>query len=185
MGGNIAQIVAIIYNVPATVVFNSAPVYLGNIDILDTMKLFGAFELLNKIKNEIHALNFTGTITGYRAEGDILNAIAERLSGRYLGTEYKLKDAGLHMLGGITDNPRVMKEMERLNPYTSMKLDVDIDGDGKADLVNKGIADLRMVNLLSLNEDEKYLPVIRGNCPGSIIRINKEALDKLSSNIRT
>jgi hypothetical protein len=78
-----------------------------------------------------------------------------------------------------------MKEMERLNPYTSMKLDVDIDGDGKADLVNKGIADLRMVNLLSLNEDEKYLPVIRGNCPGSIIRINKEALDKLSSNIRT
>lgn len=99
LGGNIAQRVALEYNVARTVVYNSAPLYLkstitGEQKILDYLTPWDSAreKIINKQKT------FTGQVVRIRTQDDFLNNISMPLLGVYLGEDYLLENSGGHSL---------------------------------------------------------------------------------------
>ncbi|MGX7112192.1 DUF2974 domain-containing protein [Gemella cuniculi] len=105
LGGNIAQRVALEYNVQETVVYNAAPLYLvDGIDIFmnkeDDNLLYK--ERMTKYRRNINKIykkqqKFTGCVKRIVSENDVFTRIAELLGiGYYIGDEYIIKEAGMH-----------------------------------------------------------------------------------------
>ena len=99
LGGNIAQRVALEYNVARTVVYNSAPLYLkstitGEQKIIDYLTPWDSAreKIINKQKT------FTGQVVRIRTQDDFLNNISMPLLGVYLGEDYLLENSGGHSL---------------------------------------------------------------------------------------
>ena len=139
LGGNIAQRVALEYNAPRTVVYNSAPLYLeGLIDskdrIIDYLTPWDSAreKIINKQKT------FTGQVVRIRTQDDFLNNISKPFLGVYLGEDYLLENSGGHsidpyitgdknQINQIKDilekqSPEKMTELEKKNYETLKKL---------------------------------------------------------------
>ncbi|ERK56812.1 hypothetical protein HMPREF1983_01305 [Gemella bergeri ATCC 700627] len=105
LGGNIAQRVALEYNVAETIVYNAAPLYLiGGIDIFmnkdaDNELYQGRLSRYKRVVNRIEKKKrlFTGDVKRIVSEQDVFTRIAELLNiGYYIGEEYIIKEAGMH-----------------------------------------------------------------------------------------
>ena len=139
LGGNIAQRVALEYNAPRTVVYNSAPLYLeGLIEskdrIIDYLTPWDSAreKIINKEKT------FTGQVVRIRTQDDFLNNISMPFLGVYLGEDYLLENSGGHnidpditgdknqinQIKDILENqsPEKMTELEKKNYETLKKL---------------------------------------------------------------
>lgn len=99
LGGNIAQRVALEYNAPRTVVYNSAPLYLEGLikskdKIIDYLTPWDSAreKILNKRKT------FTGQVVRIRTQDDFLNNISKPFLGVYLGEDYLLENSGGHSI---------------------------------------------------------------------------------------
>ena len=89
LGGNIAQRVALKYNVPETIVYNAAPLYIPSLAVPYASNIF-------EIKRD--RSKFTGNITRITTKQDPLNNISDLVSGVYVGKEYVIPDSGGHMM---------------------------------------------------------------------------------------
>lgn len=99
LGGNIAQRVALEFNAPRTVVYNSAPLYVeGVIRMKDRAidYLIPLDSAREKILNKY--ADFIGQVIRITTEKDPLNIWSDRLGGVYLGKEYILDNSGGHSL---------------------------------------------------------------------------------------
>ena len=194
LGGNLAQWIALYYNVQKTIIYNPAPLYippeqliatLGAWSIKDavaiplgfikdgTKWLFGIKTGEDKIKNLKET--FTGWVIRIQSELDIVNNPSDYLRGEYLGVEHILKDAGWHSLGDILKSEELKEELERITRQLyKIKANIDIDGDGKID-VKLGELDLKRRNLLN---DKASI------ASGGKIQLNPEVLKTLSNNIQ-
>ena len=92
LGGNIAQRVALKYNVPETIVYNAAPLYIPSLAVPFTSNIF-------EIKRDI--AQFTGNITRITTKKDPLNNISDLVGGVYVGKEYVIPHSGGHMMGDL------------------------------------------------------------------------------------
>lgn len=89
LGGNIAQRVALKYNVPETIVYNAAPLYIPSLAVPYASNIF-------EIKRD--RTKFTGNITRITTKQDPLNNISDLVGGVYVGKEYVIPDSGGHMM---------------------------------------------------------------------------------------
>ncbi|MCY7081643.1 hypothetical protein [Streptococcus oralis] len=89
LGENIAQRVALKYNVPETIVYNAAPLYIPSLAVPYASNIF-------EIKRD--RSKFTGNITRITTKQDPLNNISDLVSGVYVGKEYVIPDSGGHMM---------------------------------------------------------------------------------------
>lgn len=89
LGGNIAQRVALKYNVPKTIVYNAAPLYIPSLAVPFTSNIF-------EIKRDI--AQFTGNITRITTKKDPLNNISDLVGGVYVGKEYVIPHSDGHMM---------------------------------------------------------------------------------------
>ncbi|MGT2883475.1 Mbeg1-like protein [Streptococcus ferus] len=116
LGGNLAQRVALKYNVQNTVVYNAAPLYLEGLissrdKILDY--LLPDESVREKILKE--QKRFTGQVTRIRTEKDPLNKWANRFGGVYLGKEYTLDASGGHGLDpAITGDKAQLAQLDTI-----------------------------------------------------------------------
>ena len=199
LGGNIAQRVALEYNVPKTVVYNAAPLYIPPENIyslllpgtgpeknLKGMEIKASLDFIKYMaglpneENRIKQLekNFTGEVIRFRSEGDVLNAAANFENGKYIGVEYILKDSGYHMLSDIIDSPQARDEISKITKMLGYnQFNIDIDGDYKAD-IELGKLDLSVKDLLS--DNGKLVDV-----NSQKIQLNPDILRSLSNNLRT
>ena len=99
LGGNVAQMVALEYNAPRTVVYNSAPLYLEGLikskdKIIDYLNPWDSAreKIINKQKT------FTGQVVRIRTQDDPLNNVSIPLLGVYLGEDYLLENSGGHSI---------------------------------------------------------------------------------------
>lgn len=99
LGGNVAQMVALEYNAPRTVVYNSAPLYLEGLikskdKIIDYLTPWDSAreKVINKQKT------FTGQVVRIRTQDDPLNNVSIPLLGVYLGEDYLLENSGGHSI---------------------------------------------------------------------------------------
>ena len=114
LGGNIAQRVALEYNAPRTVVYNSAPLYLESLigpkeRISDYLTPWDSAreKIINKQKT------FTGQVVRIRTQDDFLNNTSMPLLGVYLGEDYLLKNSGGHSLDpDITDDKNQINQIK-------------------------------------------------------------------------
>lgn len=123
LGGNIAQRVALEYNVQKTIVYNSAPLYIIEVskgsgvydkevpNIEDRKKLNEAYEEQEKIK-ELEK-KYTGETIRIRSESDWLSVAG----GKNLGTEFTVKNGGGHPMITIVDSEVAMEEIEKLTKH--------------------------------------------------------------------
>lgn len=107
LGGNIAQRVALEFNVKNTVIYNAAPLYIKNgvdlfMDVTEENRQLYTKRLRRYNKN-VHEINsklecFTGNIIHFSSENDILNRMMRVLGNDsfYVGKDYILKDGGMH-----------------------------------------------------------------------------------------
>lgn len=122
LGGNIAQRVALEFNVPRTVIYNSAPLYIkhgvdlfmnitDNNRLLYTKRLRRYNRTVNKIEQKI--LDFTGEVIQISSEEDMLNRIMRTLGDEavYISKDYILKDAGLHSINGFINKGNIIKNI--------------------------------------------------------------------------
>lgn len=112
LGGNIAQRVAIEYNVKKTIIYNSAPLYIKNgvdlfMDITEENRILYA-KRLRRYKKTVRDINlklesFNGEIIHFSSDEDLLNRILKVLGedAFYVGKDYIIKDAGIHSIKGI------------------------------------------------------------------------------------
>ena len=206
LGGNLAQWIALHYNVQKTIVYNPAPLYIppeqlvaGSIDpglekALNQvgLSLKDAVAIpLGYIKDEAKSLFgiktgedkiknlkeiFTGRVIRIQSEADVLNNVSDYLKGEYLGVEHILKNSGWHLLGNILNSEELKEELERITGQL-YKIKPNIDIDGDGKIdVKLGELDLKRRNLL----DDKASIVSEGK-----IQLNPEVLRTLSSNIGT
>ena len=114
LGGNVAQRVALEYNAPRTVVYNSAPLYLESLigpkeRISDYLTPWDSAreKIINKQKT------FTGQVVRIRTQDDFLNNTSMPLLGVYLGEDYLLKNSGGHSLDpDITDDKNQINQIK-------------------------------------------------------------------------
>ncbi|MBF0713674.1 DUF2974 domain-containing protein [Gemella sp. GH3] len=109
LGGNIAQRVAIEFDVKHTYIYNSAPIYIKDgvdllMDVNDNNRTIYT-KRIRKYRNNIQKINkkiekFTGEIVHFSSEEDILNRLMSLLGDEavYVGKNYILKGAGWHSL---------------------------------------------------------------------------------------
>ena len=139
LGGNVAQMVALEYNAPRTVVYNAAPLYLEGLikskdKIIDYLTPWDSAreKIINKQKT------FTGQVVRIRTQDDPLNNVSIPLLGVYLGEDYLLENSGGHsidpyitgdknQINQIKDilekqSPEKMTELEKKNYETLKKL---------------------------------------------------------------
>ena len=199
LGGNIAQRVALEYNVPKTVVYNSAPLYIPPENIyslllpgtgpernIKGMEIKASLDFVKYMaglpneENRIKQLekNFTGEVIRFRSEWDALNIVANYENGKYIGVEYILKDSGYHMLSDIIDSPQARDEISKITKMLGYnQFNIDIDGDYKAD-IELGKLDLSVKDLFS--DNGKLVEV-----NSEKIQLNPDILRSLSNNLRT
>ena len=184
LGGNIAQRVALEYNVPKTVVYNSAPLYLNEIPKesvsydKEALKAEGrrrikeGYEEQEKIK-ELEK-KYTGETIRIRSESDVVSAAG----GKNLGIEYTIKNGGGHPMITLVDSEVGMTEIEKITRHMYKKVvTLDVNKDGITDIrLNK--LDLSAKNLFSGNGE--YIPV-----KGEKIQLNPATLRNIANNLRS
>ena len=111
LGGNVAQMVALEYNAPRTVVYNAAPLYLEGLikskdKIIDYLTPWDSAreKIINKQKT------FTGQVVRIRTQDDFLNNISMPLLGVYLGEDYLLENSGGHSI-----DPDITGDKDQIN----------------------------------------------------------------------
>ena len=206
LGGNLAQWIALHYNVQKTIIYNPAPLYIpleqlvaGSMDpglekVLNQVGLSlkdavaiplgyikdGAKSLFGIKTGEDKIKNlkeiFTGRVIRIQSEADVLNNVSDYLKGEYLGVEHILKNSGWHLLGNILNSEELKEELERITGQL-YKIKPNIDIDGDGKIdVKLGELDLKRRNLL----DDEASITSEGK-----IQLNPEVLRTLSSNIGT
>ena len=206
LGGNLAQWIALHYNVQKTIIYNPAPLYIPPEQLVAGSMDPGLEKVLNQvglslkdavaiplgyIKDEAKSLFgiktgedkiknlkeiFTGRVIRIQSEADVLNNVSDYLKGEYLGVEHILKNSGWHLLGNILNSEELKEELERITGQL-YKIKPNIDIDGDGKIdVKLGELDLKRRNLL----DDKASITSEGK-----IQLNPEVLRTLSSNIGT
>ena len=198
LGGNLAQWIALYYNVQKTIIYNPAPLHISSdnfVDVVDKLtkdtiiRTFGSLEPAKFVSRQLQPIQeeylekimkleetFTGQVLRIQSETDLLTMVAYALKGKYIGREYFLTNAGIHSLSDIIDSEEARKEIEKItNQILFQKVNIDIDGDGKID-VRLGELDLKRKNLLN---DKASI------ASGEKIQLNPEVLKTLSNNIQT
>ena len=206
LGGNLAQWIALHYNVQKTIVYNPAPLYIPPEQLVAGSMDPGLEKVLNQVglslkdavatplgyikdeakwlfgiktgEDKIKNLKeiFTGRVVRIQSEADVLNNISDYFRGEYLGVEHILKNSGWHLLGDILKSEELKEELERITGQL-YKIKPNIDIDGDGKIdVKLGELDLKRRNLL----DDKASIVSEGK-----IQLNPEVLRTLSSNIGT
>ena len=184
LGGNIAQRVALEYNVQKTVVYNSAPLYISEVskestgydkeapDIVERKRINEAYEEQEKIK-ELEK-KYTGETIRIRSESDPVSGIG----GKNLGIQYTVKNGGDHPMITIVDSEVAMTEIEKITKHMNKNVvTLDVNKDGITDIrLNK--LDLSAKNLFSGNGE--YIPVNGGK-----IQLNPSVLRNIANNLRT
>lgn len=183
LGGNIAQRVALEYNVQKTVVYNSAPLYISEVskestgydkeapDIKERKRINEAYEEQEKIK-ELEK-KYTGETIRIRSESDPVSGIG----GKNLGIQYTVKNGGDHPMITIVDSEVAMTEIEKITKHMNKNVvTLDVNKDGITDIrLNK--LDLSAKNLFSGNGE--YIPVNGGK-----IQLNPSVLRNIANNLR-
>ena len=206
LGGNLAQWIALHYNVQKTIIYNPAPLYIPPEQLVAGSMDPGLEKVLNQvglslkdavaiplgyIKDEAKSLFgiktgedkiknlkeiFTGRVIRIQSEADVLNNVSDYLKGEYLGVEHILKNSGWHLLGNILNSEELKEELERITGQL-YKIKPNIDIDGDGKIdVKLGELDLKRRNLL----DDKASITSEGK-----IQLNPKVLRILSSNIGT
>ena len=206
LGGNLAQWIALHYNVQKTIIYNPAPLYIPPEQLVAGSMDPGLEKVLNQvglslkdavaiplgyIKDEAKSLFgiktgedkiknlkeiFTGRVIRIQSEADVLNNVSDYLKGEYLGVEHILKNSGWHLLGNILNSEELKEELEKITGQL-YKIKPNIDIDGDGKIdVKLGELDLKRRNLL----DDEASIVSEGK-----IQLNPEVLRTLSSNIGT
>ena len=206
LGGNLAQWIALHYNVQKTIVYNPAPLYIPPEQLVAGSMDPGLEKVLNQVglslkdavaiplgyikdgakwlfgiktgEDKIKNLKeiFTGRVIRIQSEADVLNNVSDYLKGEYLGVEHILKNSGWHLLGNILNSEELKEELEKITGQL-YKIKPNIDIDGDGKIdVKLGELDLKRRNLL----DDKASIVSEGK-----IQLNPEVLRTLSSNIGT
>lgn len=184
LGGNIAQRVALEYNVQKTVVYNSAPLYISEVskgstgydkeapDIEERKRINEAYEEQEKIK-ELEK-KYTGETIRIRSESDKLSVVG----GKNLGIQYTVKDGGVHPMINIINSEIAMTEIEKIARHMNKNVvTLDVNKDGITDIrLNK--LDLSAKNLFSGNGE--YIPV-----RGEKIQLNPSVLRNVANNLRS
>ena len=206
LGGNLAQWIALHYNVQKTIVYNPAPLYIPPEQLVAGSMDPGLEKVLNQVglslkdavatplgyikdeakwlfgiktgEDKIKNLKeiFTGRVVRIQSEADVLNNVSDYFRGEYLGVEHILKNSGWHLLGNILNSEELKEELEKITGQL-YKIKPNIDIDGDGKIdVKLGELDLKRRNLL----DDKASIVSEGK-----IQLNPEVLRTLSSNIGT
>ena len=115
LGGNVAQRVALKYNVPETIVYNAAPLYIPSLAVPYASNIF-------EIKRD--RTKFTGNITRITTKQDPLNNISDLVGGVYVGKEYVIPDSGGHMM---EDLRAVAGDIKYTIAMDNMKRNMDQD----------------------------------------------------------
>ena len=198
LGGNLAQWIALHYNVQKTIIYNPAPLHISSdnfVDVVDKLtedtiiRTFGSLEPAKFVSRQLQSIQeeslekimkleetFTGQVLRIQSETDLLTMVAYALKGKYIGREYFLTNAGTHSLTKIIDSEDARKEIEKIiNQILFQKVNIDIDGNREVD-VRLGELDLKRKNLLN---DKASV------ASGEKIQLNPEVLKTLSNNIQT
>ena len=198
LGGNLAQWIALHYNVQKTIIYNPAPLHISSDNIVDVVdkltkdtiiRTFGLLEPAKFVSRQLKPIQeeslekimkleetFTGQVLRIQSETDLLTMVAYALKGKYIGREYFLTNAGTHSLTKIIDSEDARKEIEKItNQILFQKVNIDIDGNREVD-VRLGELDLKRKNLLN---DKASV------ASGEKIQLNPEVLKTLSNNIQT
>lgn len=177
LGGNIAQRVALEYNVQKTVVYNSAPLYvfevleLHKFGTLDPMQVERAVKEQERIE-ELEK-NYTGETIRIRSESDPVSGVG----GKNLGIEYTLINGGGHPMVTIVESEVAMEEIEKLTKHmVGNNVNIDINNDGVVDIELKKI-NLGVRNLLDSNSNAV-------GAHGRRIQLNPVILRTLSNNLK-
>ena len=177
LGGNIAQRVALEYNVQKTVVYNSAPIYMGEIQETDKYAIPNPSLVDEKIEEQkrIEELEkkYTGKTIRIRSESDPVSGVG----GKNLGIEYTIKNVGGHPMANIVESEVAMEEIEKLTKQLiGNNVNIDINNDGVVD-----------IELKKLNLDVRNLLDNSGKAAGAHdrkIQLNPIVLKTLSNNIK-
>lgn len=167
LGGSIAQRVALEYNVPKTVVYNSAPLYVNDARRIGLS--YGELLTIDELEKK-----YTGETIRIRSEDDVVS----KLGGKHLGKEYIVKDRGSHPMINIVNSEVAMTEIEKITRHMNKNVvTLDVNKDGTTDIrLNK--VDLSAKNLL--NGNGEYIRV-----KGAKIQLNPFILRNVANNLRT
>ncbi len=164
-GGGIAQRVAIEYNVEKVIVYNAAPLYISGTNPSQKLKIDEKIE------------KYTGRVLRIQAQLDVLNNIADVVSGKYVGEELVLENTGWHLLPDFLKNKEALLELtakESLYFLNQDLKDLDINQDGIIDVQSKYVAQFKsLFNDYSISKESK-----------ENIIINIEVLQNLSQNLK-
>ena len=177
LGGNIAQRVALEYNVQKTVVYNSAPLYVFEVSELHKFGTLDPMQVERAVKEQerIEELekNYTGETIRIRSESDPVSGVG----GKNLGIEYTLINGGGHPMVTIVESEVAMEEIEKLTKHmVGNNVNIDINNDGVVDIELKKI-NLGVRNLLDSNSNAV-------GAHGRRIQLNPIILRTLSNNIK-
>jgi hypothetical protein len=177
LGGNIAQRVALEYNVQKTVVYNSAPLYVFEVSELHKFGTLDPMQVERAVKEQerIEELekNYTGETIRIRSESDPVSGAG----GKNLGIEYTLINGGGHPMVTIVESEVAMEEIEKLTKHmVGNNVNIDINNDGVVDIELKKI-NLGVRNLLDSNSNAV-------GAHGRRIQLNPVILRTLSNNIK-
>ena len=177
LGGNIAQRVALEYNVQKTVVYNSAPLYVFEVSELHKFGTLDPMQVERAVKEQerIEELekNYTGETIRIRSESDPVSGVG----GKNLGIEYTLINGGGHPMVTIVESEVEMEEIEKLTKHmVGNNVNIDINNDGVVDIELKKI-NLGVRNLLDSNSNAV-------GAHGRRIQLNPVILRTLSNNIK-
>ena len=136
LGGNLAQWIALYYNVQKTIIYNPAPLHISSdnfVDVVDKLtkdtiiRTFGSLEPAKFVSRQLQPTQeeslekimkleetFIGRVLRIQSESDILTMVASALNGKYIGREYFLTNAGIHNLSDIIDSKEARKEIEKI-----------------------------------------------------------------------
>ena len=177
LGGNIAQRVALEYNVQKTVVYNSAPLYVFEVSELHKFGTLDPMQVERAVKEQerIEELekNYTGETIRIRSESDPVSGV----DGKNLGIEYTLINGGGHPMVTIVESEVAMEEIEKLTKHmVGNNVNIDINNDGVVDIELKKI-NLGVRNLLDSNSNAV-------GAHGRRIQLNPVILRTLSNNLK-
>ena len=177
LGGNIAQRVALEYNVQKTVVYNSAPLYVFEVSELHKFGTLDPMQVERAVKEQerIEELekNYTGETIRIRSESDPVSGVG----GKNLGIEYTLINGGGHPMVTIVESEVAMEEIEKLTKHmVGNNVNIDINNDGVVDIELKKI-NLGVRSLLDSNSNAV-------GAHGRRIQLNPVILRTLSNNLK-
>lgn len=123
LGGNIVQRVALEFNVPKSVIYNSAPLYIQNgvdlfMDITDENRPLYT-KRMRRYNRNVHNISekektFTGQIIHFSSSDDVLNRSMNIFGegAKYVCENYILKNGGLHSIKSLyQSSSEIMKDI--------------------------------------------------------------------------